>query len=356
MNPLSMVRQCLFGHLSKHNEPPEKACRPFERHRDGIVFGGRRRGLGRRGFGSRTQKRGATRFTARFSASASAFSIVAAPARGFGPRPSTCGACHAGEGDGRRHWAYQRARSQFRPSVDAWEAHRASRKHSATAELPCGRPKAISETWGRWAQFVEIAGSLLALSKHGLLPATLNYEEADPLCPIPVNRVSQPLTNPLFLKLAFTEMGQCERRRLPQMGRSTLMRRRVVITGMGAITPLGHSVGELYQNQLEGKSGVAPITLFDASKFPTRNSLPRSRILIWAAGSTIRNAGRIPARTVASPPPPPTRRLKDAGLLDDAKVDRTRFGVYLGSGEGIQDFHNMVYLIAKSYDSRKRTR
>src|SRR5438445_7719921 len=48
------------------------------------------------------------------------------------------------------------------------------------------------------------------------------------------------------------------------------MKRRVVITGMGAVTPLGHSVGELYQNQLEGKSGVAPITLFDAAKFPTK--------------------------------------------------------------------------------------
>ena len=48
------------------------------------------------------------------------------------------------------------------------------------------------------------------------------------------------------------------------------MKRRVVITGMGAITPLGHSVAELYQSQIEGKSGVAPITLFDASKFPTK--------------------------------------------------------------------------------------
>ena len=48
------------------------------------------------------------------------------------------------------------------------------------------------------------------------------------------------------------------------------MKRRVVITGMGAITPLGHGVSELYQNQIEGKSGVAPITLFDASKFPTK--------------------------------------------------------------------------------------
>ena len=43
------------------------------------------------------------------------------------------------------------------------------------------------------------------------------------------------------------------------------MRKRIVITGMGAITPLGHSVEELFRAQLEGKSGVGPITLFDAS-------------------------------------------------------------------------------------------
>ena len=48
------------------------------------------------------------------------------------------------------------------------------------------------------------------------------------------------------------------------------MRRRVVITGMGAITPLGHSVAELYQSQLEGRSGVGPINLFNARRFPTQ--------------------------------------------------------------------------------------
>ena len=40
--------------------------------------------------------------------------------------------------------------------------------------------------------------------------------------------------------------------------------RRVVITGMGAITPLGHTPKDLYQNQLEGKSGAGPIFRFDA--------------------------------------------------------------------------------------------
>src|SRR5712691_13274670 len=39
INPLSFVRQCLFGNLSTRNEAPEKASRPFERHRDGTVQG-----------------------------------------------------------------------------------------------------------------------------------------------------------------------------------------------------------------------------------------------------------------------------------------------------------------------------
>ena len=46
--------------------------------------------------------------------------------------------------------------------------------------------------------------------------------------------------------------------------------RRVVITGLGAITPLGNSVGEFWANLVAGKSGAGPITKFDPSKFKTR--------------------------------------------------------------------------------------
>ncbi|TCC88259.1 beta-ketoacyl-[acyl-carrier-protein] synthase II [Pedobacter frigiditerrae] len=46
--------------------------------------------------------------------------------------------------------------------------------------------------------------------------------------------------------------------------------KRVVVTGMGAITPLGNSVNELWENILAGKSAAGPITKFDASKFKTR--------------------------------------------------------------------------------------
>ena len=47
-------------------------------------------------------------------------------------------------------------------------------------------------------------------------------------------------------------------------------RRRVVVTGMGAITPLGHNVGEYWSNLLAGKSGAAPITYFDTSAYDTK--------------------------------------------------------------------------------------
>ncbi|PSR55505.1 beta-ketoacyl-[acyl-carrier-protein] synthase II [Adhaeribacter arboris] len=46
--------------------------------------------------------------------------------------------------------------------------------------------------------------------------------------------------------------------------------KRVVITGLGAITPLGNTVAEFWQNIVAGKSGAAPLTKFDASKFKTR--------------------------------------------------------------------------------------
>jgi 3-oxoacyl-[acyl-carrier-protein] synthase II len=49
-----------------------------------------------------------------------------------------------------------------------------------------------------------------------------------------------------------------------------LARRRVVITGLGIVSPVGNSVTEAWQNILAGRSGIGPVTRFDASTFPVR--------------------------------------------------------------------------------------
>src|SRR5437899_891412 len=131
------------------------------------------------------------------------------------------------------------------------------------------------------------------------------------------------------------------------------MRRRVVITGMGAITPLGHSVAELYQSQLEGKSGVGPIHWFDARSFPTQFA---AQVKDFELSRFVKNSNRWvnsgPNSQFAAAAA--QQALADADLLDHSPVDRTRFGVYLGAGEGIQDFHNMISLIAHNYKTESR--
>jgi 3-oxoacyl-[acyl-carrier-protein] synthase II len=131
------------------------------------------------------------------------------------------------------------------------------------------------------------------------------------------------------------------------------MRRRVVITGMGAITPLGHNVAELYQAQLEGRSGVGPIHWFDARGFPTKFA---AQVKNFDLGRFVKD----PSRWANSGPnsqfaaAAAQQALTDAELIDNSHVDRTRVGVYLGAGEGIQDFDNMIYQIARNYRPEAR--
>src|SRR5262245_37924479 len=131
------------------------------------------------------------------------------------------------------------------------------------------------------------------------------------------------------------------------------MHRRVVITGMGAITPIGHGVKAMFDAQLAGTSGVGPITHFDASRFPTTFA---AQVNDFDLARHVRDPGRwahsgLNSRFAAAAA---QEALAHAGLLGDGKVDRTRFGVYLGSGEGVQDFHNMVWNVAQAYSPERR--
>ena len=52
--------------------------------------------------------------------------------------------------------------------------------------------------------------------------------------------------------------------------------KRVVVTGLGAVTPVGNNPEETWKNLLEGVSGAAPITHFDASQFKTQFACRKS--------------------------------------------------------------------------------
>lgn len=126
------------------------------------------------------------------------------------------------------------------------------------------------------------------------------------------------------------------------------MRRRVVVTGTGMMTPMGNSTETVWSKLKEGLSGVGEITLFDASNFPTRIAAEvRDFQLADYFDDCARwhHCGRNTRFALAAA----KRAVDDAGL-DDNGVDPTRFGVYLGSGEGQQDFFQFTDILTHSLD------
>ena len=128
------------------------------------------------------------------------------------------------------------------------------------------------------------------------------------------------------------------------------MRRRVVVTGIGCVTPLGHTVSELWENLLAGNSGVGRISLFDATSFPTNIAAEvrdwsmakvgedpeewqnRSRHTCFAAGAA-------------------KQAVEDAGVANS--VDPVMFGVYLGAGEGGQDFYRFSEMMTAAVQNEE---
>lgn len=114
------------------------------------------------------------------------------------------------------------------------------------------------------------------------------------------------------------------------------MHNRVVITGMGWITPMGHSIEQVWKGLLNGESGIARTTLFDASTFPTQISAEVKNFVFaeHVADSEVhRGVGRNTQFALAAC----AQAWKNAGL-EAAKLDLDRVGIYLGSGEGSLDF------------------
>jgi len=121
-----------------------------------------------------------------------------------------------------------------------------------------------------------------------------------------------------------------------------MSRRRVVVTGMGAVTPLGNTVSESWENIVAGKSGIAPIELFDTSKYTTRfggsiRGLDMDQYLLPKEARKMDTF--IQYGMVAS-----IQAIEDSGL-ETTEENAARIGVAVGSGIG------GLTMIEKNYDA-----
>ncbi|MCD0461049.1 beta-ketoacyl-[acyl-carrier-protein] synthase family protein [Roseiconus lacunae] len=113
-------------------------------------------------------------------------------------------------------------------------------------------------------------------------------------------------------------------------------RRRVVVTGIGMINPMGHDAKTVWQGLQAGQSGVGYTTLFDASGFPTKIS---AEVKDWELTDSDHPLGGTDqlGRHTKFAIGAAKQAVNDSGV-ESVITDPTRFGIYLGSGEGNQDF------------------
>ena len=116
--------------------------------------------------------------------------------------------------------------------------------------------------------------------------------------------------------------------------------RRVVITGLGALTPIGNTLHEYWEGLLSGASGAGPITLFDASKFKTQFAceLKNFEPLNFMDRKEVRKYDRFAQYALVST----EEAINDSGL-EIEKEDKDRIGVIWGAGiGGLETFQNEV--------------
>lgn len=123
--------------------------------------------------------------------------------------------------------------------------------------------------------------------------------------------------------------------------------KRVVVTGLGAITPLGKNVEETWTALCEGKSGCAPITLFDASKFKTQFACEVKGFdpTLYFDRKEVRKLDRYTQLAIAAV----KEAIEDCGI-DLETEDKNRIGVIYSAGiGGIKTFQEEV----GSYDAEQ---
>ncbi|MBJ6363344.1 beta-ketoacyl-ACP synthase II [Paenibacillus sp. GCM10012307] len=123
------------------------------------------------------------------------------------------------------------------------------------------------------------------------------------------------------------------------------MKQRVVVTGMGVMTSLGHDLNEFWGSLLEGKSGISLIDAFDVSAYPTRIAAEIKNFDPEKFGIDKKEARRMD-RFVQFAAVASQNAIKDADLQIGENVDAERVGIMIGSGIGglgtWEDQHNIL--------------
>ncbi|KMY49086.1 beta-ketoacyl-ACP synthase II [Peribacillus loiseleuriae] len=117
-----------------------------------------------------------------------------------------------------------------------------------------------------------------------------------------------------------------------------MMKRRVVVTGIGAVTPLGNDAKTTWENILEGKSGIGPLTRLNADEYSAKVAaeIKEFNIEEYVDRKEARKMDRFTHYAVAAS----TMAVKDANLeINETNADR--IGVWIGSGiGGMETFEN----------------
>jgi len=116
--------------------------------------------------------------------------------------------------------------------------------------------------------------------------------------------------------------------------------KRVVVTGLGALTPIGNNIEQYWNGLVNGVSGAAPITYFDASKFKTRFAceLKNFEVTDYLNRKEARKMDKFTQYAMIA-----TDEAVNDSQLDLEKIDKDRVGVIWGAGiGGLETFQNEV--------------
>jgi 3-oxoacyl-[acyl-carrier-protein] synthase II len=119
-------------------------------------------------------------------------------------------------------------------------------------------------------------------------------------------------------------------------------RKRVVVTGVGAVTPLGNTAEEYWGNLIAGKSGAGPITLFDASDFPVKFACELKGFdpTEWVEKRKARKMDRFAQMILAA------ARMAEADSGIDVAKETERTGVAVATGiGGLESFQDCAYTL-----------